>query len=89
MLCFPVPRANVPLKGEKLVIDRPDEPNDILWENLGEKGAFKRRAITSMATIIILGFCGFTIYASSEWKKDLKDNHKKDLSTSEAVVELI
>ena len=42
-----------------------------------------------MATIIILGFCGFTIYASSEWKKDLKDNHKKDLSTSEAVVELI
>ena len=89
VLCFHVPRANVPLKGEKLIVERPDEPNDILWENLGERGAFKRRAITSIAMLIILVICGLIIYASAEWKKELKDNHKKDPSDSEAVVELI
>ena len=54
VFCSHVPRANVPFKGENLVIHRPDEPNDILWENLGEKGAVKRRVITGMATLIIL-----------------------------------
>ena len=75
----------MPFKGEKLVIDRPDEPNDILWENLGEKGAVKRRAITGISTMIILFICGLTIYASSEWKKDLKDSRNKDPSDFEAV----
>ena len=65
LLCFYVPRAQQDFRGEKLIVQRPDEPSDILWENLGEKGAWRKRAITYNATFLILGLCGLVIYASS------------------------
>jgi hypothetical protein len=65
-------------KGVRLRVVRPDEPSDILWENLGERGAFKRRVITTIATTVVLVVCAGIIFASSYWKKWMKDSVSDD-----------
>ena len=36
LLWFYVPRSREPLLGKKIIVKRPEEPQDIIWENLGE-----------------------------------------------------
>jgi len=66
-----------------LLVRRPDEPNDVLWENLGEKGALKRRIITYIATLLVLVAAAGVIYGSSFWKKSLKDDQSENPTTAE------
>jgi hypothetical protein len=74
ILFFWRPTSNKKFSGVKLRITRPDEPSDILWENLGERGALKRRIITSVATAVVLIACAGIVFASSYWKKWIKDD---------------
>lgn len=77
------PKTRERFRGVKLLVRRPDEPNDVLWENLGEKGALKRRIITYIATLLVLVAAAGVIYGSSFWKKSLKDDQSENPTTAE------
>jgi putative effector of murein hydrolase LrgA (UPF0299 family) len=83
ILFFWKPKTNKLFKNKHLKIERPDEPSDILWENLGEHGALKRRVITTIATLLVLMVCAVIIYGSSWWKKWMKDDISDDPSDEE------
>ncbi len=46
-------------------MERAPEPSDVKWENCGASNfeKFKRRFLTTLGTLIILGICFGTIYA--------------------------
>ena len=62
-------KSFIKFNDKKLQVDRPDEPSDILWENLGERNWFWRRVKSNIVILLILVACGCVIWASSEWKK--------------------
>jgi hypothetical protein len=49
------------------------EPNEILWENLGQKGVARRRLASAMLVVMVL-LCAYgVIFTSSYWKKSIKN----------------
>ena len=54
-----------------------------MWENLGERGAFKRRFITFILTIILIGGGAAVIYFSSTWRRDLRSAEEHAATASE------
>jgi heme/copper-type cytochrome/quinol oxidase subunit 2 len=75
----------IPFAGKSFRVLRPAEPTDILWENLGGKGAFKRRLITNFVIFLMLLLCFVLIYASSLWKINLKSSRNTDESEAETI----
>jgi len=66
-------------------VRRADEPSGVIWENLGEKGAFKRRFITLILTIILLSGGAGVVYWSSLWRRELR-SAEDDASTNSELV---
>ena len=79
LLCFYVPRSRNPLLGRNVIIQRPEQPQDIVWENLsGKASQFKIRLATGCATLGLLSICFCVIFASVQWKKYLIEEYNID-----------
>jgi hypothetical protein len=82
-LLFYNPKSAISFKGKKFRVKRPAEPTDILWENLGGTGALRRRIVTNIVIVILLGICFAIIFASSMWKASLKSSTTKEQTWDE------
>jgi hypothetical protein len=54
ILCFFNSKTRIKMDGKRFVVERAPEPTDVLWENLGNRGACKRRTVTILITILLL-----------------------------------
>ena len=82
-ICFWRKKDRTKYRGKKFEVRRADEPSGIMWENLGERGAFKRRFITFILTIILIGGGAAVIYFSSTWRRDLRSAEEHAATASE------
>lgn len=57
--CKDISKEYMSFHNETLFVERAPEPNDIIWENLGYSDSFKikRRFITNLLTLALLGVC--------------------------------
>lgn len=51
-------------KDQMVNLNEPAEPTDVFWENLhfSSREKTKRRALSNILTLLILGFCAGTVY---------------------------
>ena len=76
-----VARSRKSLLGKKVTIQRPEEPKDIVWENLGGKeDDLKIRFKTGFATFGLLAIWFCVVMASAEWKKYLLEESNDEAS---------
>ena len=79
VLCFYTPRSRTQLCGKNVIVTRPEEPQDIVWENLGGKESqVKIRLATGCATFGLLAICFCVVMASAVWKKYLIEEQSTD-----------
>lgn len=64
-----------------LKIKRAAEPNDIIWQNQGIDNftKLKKRLISFLVVLVVLGFCLMVIYLLNLWQHELaKDNPQSE-----------